>query len=92
MQKFIRFTAKYFSDRPYIATEGMNQSVILPANQVLYSGGAFIDSSAMKPYMLEKNHHLCGAMEDYYFNDGSCEVVENPFAHWNRLKSVGMHA
>ena len=92
-QQFVRLSKEYLeSEFPYIATQGMNDAVILPAKQVLYPGGVFIEAEAMRPYMLEKNHHLCGSIGEYFFDEKSIELVANPFAHWNRLKSVGMHA
>lgn len=62
----------------------------------------FVDIRNLRPFMRKEHHHLC----DNWINDpvkylftikgnhstnATCEVVDNPFAHWNSLKSGKLH-
>lgn len=62
----------------------------------------FVDIRDMRPFMRPEHHHLCDDWLDkptrylytipgVYDTKATCEVVDNPFAHWNRIKSGELH-
>lgn len=63
--------------------------------------GVFVDIRNMRPFMRNEHQYLCdwkGSPTRYlytisgaYDTSAMCEVVDNPFAHWNRLKGGELH-
>lgn len=63
----------------------------------------FVYPENIKPFMREDLHYLIDGLDDapgnpYLFaiiggrdTFATCEVVDNPFAHWNALKSGNLH-
>lgn len=91
MKKFIRILTE-----PYPSTVGM-AGVIVPTTRMCNDSFSFVSSDALKLHVKPENAFYYDYPMDYIFNNfhgepKGFEIVPNPFAHWNRLKSVGLYA
>lgn len=99
-QVFVKIVDTY-----YLGMKGLD-GVILKGEALgnaMPGGSVFVYPENIKPFMKEDLHYLIDGLDDepgqpYLFTIvgardtfATCEVVDNPFAHWNRLKSGELH-
>lgn len=91
MTQFIKIT----SNGGYHLVEGM-EGCIVPTSEILGSL-AVVHAPALGLYCKQEHKHLAkpkmfnGSDNNYYFSESNYERVDNPFAHWNSLKSGNLH-
>lgn len=99
-QVFVKLVDTY-----YLGTTGL-EGVILKAEALGNAepgDSVFVYPDDIKPFMDSKYHYLVDGLDDepgqpylftvngYRETFATCDVVDNPFAHWNSLKSGNLH-
>ena len=87
MTQFIKLSANC----GYHLTDGM-EGCIVPVEEII-GDLAVVPAPALGAFCKPEHKHLAGPLtcvgspNRYYFNERNYEVVDNPFSHWNALKS-----
>lgn len=91
MTQFIKLK----SSGGYFLAEGL-EGCIVPTSDIIIDL-AVVPAPALGLYCKPEHKHLAkpkmfsGVDNNYYFSEGCYELVDNPFAHWNALKSGNLH-
>lgn len=79
----------------YILAEGMEGCIV--ATEDMYGDLAVVPAPNLGLFCKPEYQHLAkpvsciGTPNRYYFSGDTYELVDNPFAHWNALKSGNLH-
>ena len=92
-------------DTYYLGTTGLEGVIVkgYPLGNGTPGDSVFVYPADIAPFMREEHRHLSKTLEGepaqpYLFTVNghretfaTCDVVDNPFAHWNALKSGELH-